>query len=207
MPIPEAFLHIKAVTIDVDGTLADLGKRPRGLWTAWLQHRELLSAWRREVETHRGRRSPTLKTDILEGAARSVGMSRAQVEDVLDEVLGQTWTALFRPESVPGPVRRFLEHCAQRGLPVAVVSDHPSLARVERLGLEPPAAIVDCTALGALKPLPDGILTACAQLGCAPAEVLHVGDRWDTDAAAAWAAGCRFLHVDQLSPQGPRPRG
>ena len=204
MPIPEAFLHVKAVTIDVDGTLADLGKRPRGLWTAWLQHRELLAAWRREVETHRGRRSPTLQRDILEGVARSAGRSRAQVEAVLDEVLGQTGTALFNPQSVPGPVRRLLEDCAQRGLPVAVVSDHPSLTRVGRLGLEPPTAIVDCTALGALKPLPDGLLTACAQLGYAPAEVLHVGDRWDTDAPAAWAAGCRFLHVDQLHQQGLR---
>lgn len=188
-----------AVTIDFDGTLADLGSRPRGMWRAWLSHREVLEAWRREIEALRGRRSPDLATALRAGVSRSTGIPREEVSRVLDRVLGEVWTGLFGPEHVTEGVGALLAACRARGLPVAVVSDHPSLVRVARLQLPGLHTVVDCTRLGALKPLPDGLIAAAAQLGCAPARLLHVGDRWDTDAAAAAAAGAAFLHVGDLA--------
>lgn len=43
------------------------------------------------------------------------------------------------------------------------------------------------------KPAPAMLLQAIAEAGCAPQETLAVGDRLDTDLAAAAAAGCRGL--------------
>lgn len=195
---PSPLGAFEAVTIDFDGTLAQLGPRPRGLWRAWLSHREIIDAWRREVEAARGRRSADLPAHIRRGVARATGREEAAVAEVLHEVIGGTWSQLFGPQHVPEAVRQLLAGCAHLGLPVAVVSDHPSLTRTARLSLPGLHTVVDCTRLGALKPLPDGLLSAAAQLGCAPSRLLHVGDRWDTDAAAAAAAGATFLHVDDL---------
>ena len=40
-------------------------------------------------------------------------------------------------------------------------------------------------------------LTVCASIGVAPAEVLHIGDRYDLDVLAARAAGLAAVHLDR----------
>ena len=116
------------------------------------------------------------------------------------------WPGLFRGSVVPMAVAGLLRACDEAGLPRAIVSDYPALDKLAAMGLGGWSAVVDCRALGALKPHPDGILAAAAQLGVRASELLHVGDRWDTDGGAAAAAGCRFLHVSRIASAGPELR-
>ena len=91
----------------------------------------------------------------------------------------------------------------EAGIPRALVSDYPGLDKLEGMGLAGFPVVVSCRTLGALKPLPDGLYAAASQLGVPVSQLLHVGDRWDTDGAAAAAAGCLFRHIDQIDPEDP----
>jgi len=53
--------------------------------------------------------------------------------------------------------------------------------------------IVDCSALGALKPLPDGLKAASNAMSIPPEKLVHIGDRQDTDGLMAGALGAGFL--------------
>ena len=68
--------------------------------------------------------------------------------------------------------------------------------------------IVIAGELGAAKP--DSVIfhTACAQLGCQPGEVAHIGDRLDLDAIGARDAGLRGVWLNRSEPvDGELPNG
>lgn len=51
--------------------------------------------------------------------------------------------------------------------------------------------------VGAAKPDPAFYQALCLQLGCAPAEILMVGDSWRSDYEGAKGAGLQALHLDR----------
>ena len=103
---------------------------------------------------------------------------------------------------MPEPVADLLADVDRRGIPRVVVSDYPAMGKLDQMGLDGWVGIIDCRELGAFKPLPDGLWAAAALLGVRPGQILHVGNRWETDGGAAEAAGCRFVHVDELPLSG-----
>ena len=56
---------------------------------------------------------------------------------------------------------------------------------------------------GAAKPDPGIFLAACARLGCAPDEVLHVGDDPDLDVLGAHRAGLRTVWINRRDAAWP----
>jgi FMN phosphatase YigB (HAD superfamily) len=75
-----------------------------------------------------------------------------------------------------------------------VFSDYEAEAKVEALGLS--RYFAGCYAgetLGAPKPSAEGLRAIARDYQLAPAQLLHVGDRVDTDGAAADGFGCRSL--------------
>jgi putative hydrolase of the HAD superfamily len=56
---------------------------------------------------------------------------------------------------------------------------------------------------GVAKPDPAIYAVAIARAGCAPAELLHVGDSLRNDVAAAQAAGCRAVWLDRNGADTP----
>ena len=89
------------------------------------------------------------------------------------------------------------------GLRIAVVTNAPSAYQREKiasLGLADAFdAVVISGECGAAKPDPRIFQAACSALGTHPREVVHVGDRLDTDAAGACRAG---LHGVWLNRSG-----
>lgn len=195
----------RAFTFDLDGTLARVGWRKVRMWRGFLAHPAELLAWSPVLESLRGARWP----DVMAEAARRVAVRTRRdpegVAAVLNAEIDGRWPDLFRGAVVPAPIAALLRAVDDRGLPRAVVSDYPALDKLEGLGLGGWVAVVDCRALGALKPLPDGIAAAAAILGISAGEIVHVGDRWETDGLAAARAGARFLHVEQIDPANPWP--
>ena len=87
------------------------------------------------------------------------------------------------------------------GLRLLVVSnwDGDLAERLTELGLAQHFDhIADSTVVGVRKPDPRILAEACDRVGVAVGECLHVGDRPETDVAAARAAGARPLLYDPI---------
>ena len=183
---------IRAITFDVDGTLYDARGLRRHLVGHWLRHPRILSAWPAAYESLRGARVGDARRAACERVAARVGGDPEAVRAVVARALDVALPSSMRPETAFPGVAAVLARLDALGVPRAAVSDYPARAKLEAMGLaEGWVAVIDCGALGALKPLPDGLLAAAAAMGVAPAEVLHLGDRPDTDGEMAAAAGAR----------------
>jgi FMN phosphatase YigB (HAD superfamily) len=89
------------------------------------------------------------------------------------------------------------------GVPVAVLSDYPTEAKLAALGVEVDAQI--CAAaepINARKPSPFGVQAVLDRFGVSPEAALMVGDRDSRDGASARAAGVEAV----ILPPGRRSR-
>lgn len=204
-----AHFPFKAVTFDVDGTLYNV-KRYQVLFV--LRHLRHLGFMRRFVAARDELRSRENVRDFrAEQAALVARRTRLPVTDaagLIRTLLYGRWPEFLgrvKPFEYAGAV---LEALAAKGIPFAAVSDYPCGEKIWRLGLgrHPWAAQLDCEAAGALKPWPAVFRQACDALGAAPHEVLHIGDREDTDVAGALAAGMHAALFDRKRDRRRRPR-
>ena len=91
---------------------------------------------------------------------------------------------------------------AQR-LPLGIISN--ANTRLASLGLEAYfQAVITPSAAGCSKPAPAIFHHAAAALGCAPAELLHVGDHWEHDVVGASGAGCQAAWYCRGAPAAPQ---
>ena len=208
--------RLRAIVVDVDGTLYRQGPVRRAmLWRlvrgylaaprAGVLTVRALQAYRRAQESLRARGEATvdLAQAQLRLACETSGVSGPQVSDCVARWMER------EPLDLLGRARRtgvvdFLRATKDRGLRLGVFSDYPATAKLEALGV---AALFDVTVsaqdaeVGRFKPHPRGLEVTARRLGVDPRDVLYVGDRPETDAAAAAAAGmaCAILG-------GGRPR-
>jgi FMN phosphatase YigB (HAD superfamily) len=90
------------------------------------------------------------------------------------------------------------------GLPQVLFSDFTAGFKLAALGVEHYFdAVYEGELLGALKPNPLGLTRIASDLGVSIGAVLHIGDRPDTDEAAALAAGARCLILGRDVPDFP----
>lgn len=195
--------RLRALSFDLDGTLVRVGWRWARLAPALAAHPRLLAAYPAAFRAARARRGDDLAATVAREVAARCGANPERTARWLRDLIEVRVPACHRGAPVPKSVAALIRASDEAGLPRAVVSDYPALAKLAAIGLGGWTAVVDCRRLGALKPWPDGLLAASAQLGVRPSELLHVGNRWDTDGIAAARAGCRFLHVDDLDPHDP----
>ncbi|MGM0442787.1 MAG: HAD family hydrolase [Fibrobacterota bacterium] len=90
----------------------------------------------------------------------------------------------------------------RRGIKIALFSDFGLIkSRLRALGIDPDLFDVICSSedIGALKPAPRTFETVLAHLKTSPHATLVVGDRRDTDGAAAEALDMPFFKVDGKS--------
>lgn len=108
--------------------------------------------------------------------------------------LYDTFATARRWRVLPG-VRETLACVRAAGLPLAVVSNFDGRLAPVLAGLElgPFAAVVTSARIGRAKPDPAPLLAACAALGVAPAQVLHLGDSEREDGGMCDTAGARWL--------------
>lgn len=160
---------VAAVSFDVDGTLYS---------DRFLGTRVALEAIRRGSlrDLHRLRKRRDPSSDV---AARLAAEARLLIP------------VIRRRGPAPGIVG-LLEHL--RPYTLVAVSDFDPGARLEALGLRGTfERVYAAERTGALKPDPRVFHAALADLGIPASALLHVGNRADTDGAAARAAGCRAL--------------
>lgn len=199
-------LGLRALTFDVDGTLYDLPRQKLRLAPYLLRHPLVLSRYNEVVESVRGERHKDMRGEICRRLGERIGTTPIRVRQVVDGVVHGAWPAGFSKRTPWPGMAKVLAAIDAQGLPRAIVSDYASDLKLEKMGLsEGWSFVADCERLGALKPLPDGLLAASEAMSVPPEQLLHIGDRPELDGEMARAAGAHvlilgrdFKHMRQL---------
>lgn len=199
---------IRAVSVDLDGTLYDL-RRAKGplLWATFPRWRTMRvgRAVREELRGQSFVDGAALLAEEARVVAERLETDAAAARVALDAIFTTKLTAVLRTIGPIAGVKAALSSMAARGLKLALVSDRGAArAKLAALGLDdlPWSAVVSADDTGVLKPSPDVLQHTARLLGVEPVELLHVGDRDDADGAAARAAGCACVIID---PHHPTP--
>ncbi|MCB9741255.1 MAG: HAD family hydrolase [Alphaproteobacteria bacterium] len=196
----------RAVSFDVDGTLYDFKRHRVHLLPSLLASPRLLLTYREVVAGLRGEVHEDLHAELCRRVGARVGLPEEIVNQRLNRSVYGAWPASFRPRTALRDLPLLLRILDDAQVPRLVISDHPAWAKLENMGLgEGWAAVIDSEAVGAFKPHPRPIERAAEALGLSPDQILHVGDREDTDGAMAEAVGATCLirgrdwdSIDQL---------
>ncbi|HXF67712.1 MAG TPA: phosphoglycolate phosphatase [Burkholderiales bacterium] len=190
-------LAVKAVMVDLDGTLADT--IPDLAVATNMMLRELGRAEIAEpvIRTYVGKGIAKLVERALAGSLEG-GAPRAALERALP-VFERCYAAVNGRHTVlfPGVIEG-LRALRAMGLPLACVTNKAArftAPLLERLGIaEYFAQVIAGDTLARSKPDPEPLLHAARAFGIAPREMLMIGDSVN-DAAAARAAGCPVICV------------
>lgn len=209
----------RAITLDLDDTLWPVWptiERAERVVHAWLAEHapraaamfDALGLRRLRLELERVR--PDLAHDLsgmrresLRLALTEAGEDGALAEPAFELFLEERHRVTLFDDALPA-----LEQLAARFPLVALTNGNADLARI---GLDHLfVGKISARDVGAPKPDPRMFHEACARLGLAPAEVLHVGDDVERDVRAALTAGLGAAWVvrPEIHPEpGPAPEG
>ncbi len=186
--------NIRVVSWDVDGTLYSL-QRMRWQLLFLLVKEMTPSGGLGSIRELRVLRQFRM---IMEEARTSDEARPAAVEpdhrkSLLE--LEHHWYGRAIERSGPRPgVADVLAFLAARGLTQVVFSDYDSDYKLESLGLQDRfQSVYSGESLGFLKPSPRGLQLIAHDFEIPPGYLLHIGDRAETDGAAARAAECQSL--------------
>lgn len=209
---------VRAITLDLDDTLwpfAPIGARIERAQHEWMRRHSPRTAERFPVEAMRALRErvhaehPQHVHDL--GLLRRLTIERALAESGGDVALAGAAYAIFHAErnrvDFYDDSLEALRRLAAR-VPVASLTN--GNADLETIGIASHFAFHLCAREhGAGKPAAGIFDAACARLGCARAEVLHVGDDIEMDALGALRAGLRSCWINRRGerwpPAQPRP--
>jgi len=207
--------RIRAITLDLDDTLwpfAPIGARIERVLDDWLRVHSPRTAERYPVQEMRALRDRifTERTDLAHdmSALRRLCLHTAFVDSGEDPALVDAAYDVFyaernRVECYPDAVDALARIAAR--LPVAALSN--GNADLAAIGLDHHFAFqLGAREHGAAKPEASIFLAACDRLGCAPDEVLHVGDHVVMDVLGAARAGLRTAWVHREDARAHHPQ-
>ena len=201
----------RAITLDLDDTIwpiAPVIPRAEAALHAWLQEHAPRTAGYWTVESSRALRDavaaehPHLGHDFtrqrmitLERMLEAAGDDVALAEPAFEAFFAARCEVTHYDDSVAA-----LERLAAR-VPLAALSN--GNACLTRIGLMPLFRFqLGAREHGAAKPAASIFHAACAQLGVAPAQVLHVGDDVEMDVVGAHRAGLRTCWINRPDDAG-----
>lgn len=207
---------IRAITLDLDDTLWPVEptiQRAEHLAHQWLAERapEVVAPWpigrlrERRVAIHAAR--PELRHDFLairrlalQEAFRDSGADDAQSAEIVEGTLDVFMAARNEVELYP-EVLACLERLSGQYRIASLSNGNASLAQI---GLDHLFhATISAHAYGTSKPDPALFHIACRELGCAPEEVVHLGDDIEFDVRGARRAGLHAVWINRTSHPWP----
>ena len=193
---------IKAVVLDLDGTLYDKRGIVRRMVLGQLGSLSVLAAEQRSKKALRGH---YFGTEEAFYARFFEAMSRGHLYNA--RVARWWYFHIYMPLMVlvlrlwhtpRAWVKPLIEECHRRGIYLAVYSDYGCVhEKLRALGLNTNdfCYLVSAPELGGLKPAKECAEKVLKTLGVAPEETLFVGDRDDTDGESARAVGAQFFLI------------
>jgi putative hydrolase of the HAD superfamily len=207
---------IRAVTLDLDDTLWPCEPtllRAERLAFEWLTERvpEVIAPWsidrlrERRMAIHAAR--PELKHDFrtirrlaLQEVFRAAGADDAQSAEIIEGSLDVYMNARQLVELYP-EVRACLERLSAQYRIASLSNGNACLVQI---GLDHLFhAMIAAHTHGTCKPEPAFFHLACRELGCAPEEVVHLGDDIELDVRGARAAGLHAVWINRASHSWP----
>jgi len=206
MDIPKLNLDkVKAVFLDLDGTLYDLKKMQRIMRKKILIHllnkpwkfKEILIVYyfRKDRKNSSGAFVPDLKTTQYRWLQRRFDMPLEELESII-----QKWMFDLPSEHLGklgfSSVHSFFYQLKQKGIPYGIHSDLPLGNKLEALKIQVDFQ-TDATDsdINALKPHPAGVMRFAKKLGIETEEVLVLGDKKELDGWMAKEAHAQFFHI------------
>ncbi len=200
-------MSIKAIGFDLDGTLYPEWRMNLAGVSIAFRHFSLLRAF--SAARLALREEPLPGSDIssqdavarfrlrqAEHVAGLLGWSRETAAEKINEVfygLVEQKFAQIRP--FRGAVE-CLSSLAARGVSLGVLSDLPPKNKLKFLGLDRYFSVNMCAEdFGCLKPSPEPFLGLAQALGCAPGEMLFVGNKQVYDIQGAKAVGMKAAFI------------
>ena len=202
---------VRAITLDLDDTIWPIAPaidRAEAALDAWLLAHAPRAAVRWPLEARRGLRDavdaehPQFAHDFtrqrlitLERMLRESGEDVALVDSAFEAYFAARCEVEHYDDSLDA-----LHRLAAR-VPLAALSNGNACLR--RIGLMPLFRFqLGAREHGAAKPAASIFHAACAQLGCRPAQVLHVGDDIALDVIGAARAGLRTCWINRADGDG-----
>ena len=201
-------MALNAIIFDVDGTLYDApslrraisGRLISSLWNQPLtaiRTVRLLRNFRAAQEQMRKERKacPDLWLTQIEYAMRRSGGTSEWASAVIQRWMQEEPLPLLQRCVRPGIVS-LLQHCADRSIRMAALSDYPAEAKLVAMNLRHFFSVVLCAQdkdIQRFKPDPLGLSRTIERLGVSPESAIYVGDRRDVDFVAAQAVGLRCV--------------
>jgi phosphoglycolate phosphatase len=193
--------HIRAALVDLDGTLVDTVGDFVAVLNALLTQMNLPLTTALQVQQTVGKGSDHLVRSTLQQVAPSLPFSTWQPQwpHIMDAYKAHYHRINGKHSTLyPGVTEGLQMLHQQMGWPLVCLTNKPkALAQglLNAKGLDEWFAhVVGGDSYAHTKPHPAPLLGACQQLGCAPGQVLMIGDSAN-DAQAARAAGCPVVLV------------
>lgn len=193
---------VKAVILDVDGTLYNQKKLRKKMLFALLAHYSLrpwrlqelllLQKFRKEREHRAGTACDNLEEAQYGWCTGSNSSSTAMLKQVVNRWIFQFPLQYLAACVYPG-TQEFLQTLRRNGVKVGIYSDYKAHDKLAAMGLEADS-IVSSTdkEINSLKPQPNGLLQIARNLGVAPEECLFIGDRQELDGVCAERANMPY---------------
>jgi len=195
MPTP---LAVRAVLIDLDGTLLDTVLDLHAAASAMLRDLGRAEVAVESIRSYVGRGIPNLVKRVLAGNMVAADDPAPPPKEALDSFRHHYGIANGRHAILFPGVREGLESFRELGLPLGVITNKAeafSLPLLEHVGLAPFfQVVVSGDTLPRPKPDPMPLVWASGRLGASPAEVLMIGDSVH-DFHAGRAACCHVFLV------------
>jgi FMN hydrolase / 5-amino-6-(5-phospho-D-ribitylamino)uracil phosphatase len=207
---------IRAITLDLDDTLWPCEptiQRAERLAHEWIAARapEVIAPW--SIERLREQRMalhaarPDLRFDfvtlrrlVLQEVFRNAGADDSQSAEIIEGMLDVYMTARNEVELYP-EVLACLERLSKRYRIASLSNGNACLVHI---GLDHLFhAMISAHVHGTGKPDPALFHLACRELGCAPEEVVHLGDDIELDIRGARAAGLHTVWMNRTSVTWP----
>lgn len=203
------FSSIAAVTFDLDGTLYDARAiRWQYLLRNWSSLRvvRVTRRVREELRITEFNNGADFRAEETKRVAERLEVGMEQARQKIDAALHERLVLVLKKVGPRADALSALEALVKRGIRLGVISDYAVDDKLHALGLGnlPWEVRIAADALGALKPHPRAFLAAVERLGVPPAQVLHVGDRFDTDVEGARGAGLATVLLGGISGENQR---
>ena len=200
---------VKGIIFDLDGTLYRMRRylRPLIALGVFPQVRRLI-AFMAVRQTFAGRHFGSrqeLMQSIADGMAAELHTPSTVIADWIETSFNRAFIGSMRFfRNSRYNANGLMDEMHRRSIRLAVLSDYGRVAeRLDRLKIKrtPFDILASCEDSGALKPHPLAYEKIAAQWTIAPQNMLVIGDRIDTDGAAAHAAGMAFWQVIDTKKQ------
>ena len=191
-------MPIKAVAFDIDGTLYPNWRMKFHSIPFLFSHISLVmnfSQVRKDIRNiDKVDHFRDLQANLM---SQKTGMDVQTAQDVLERIIYKKWEKIFKRVRPYSGLDKALVTLRERGYKLGVLSDFPVGNKLNYFRVDGHWDVtMSSEETGYLKPHAAPFLALAERLGCAPEEVLYVGNSVEYDVAGASAAGMKTVYIN-----------